>query len=418
MEKEIIKVIDFWLKTLKSDGVYPRSVLDKINFDTKEIVVLTGARRSGKSSILNLIINKLKIKDKSLYINFEDPFFVENNSPLIIEKIINVYKEYFNKDLEYLFFDEIQNINKWENALRKLRDSEYYKIFVTGSSSKLLSREISSLITGRHLSYEVLPLSFKEFLSFNGLIKISKKDLTLKETEIKNLFAQYAQIGGFPEVVIKKDFQLLKNYFYDILYKDIMARYNIREKDILEKMLLFLLSNFSKIVTVESLKNNYKISFETASNYMEYIRESFLIFSLTQFSYSLKAQTNFLKKNYAIDMGLAKTVSFRFSENNGRILENLVFLELRRREKEVFYYKGNKECDFIVKDGVKLLSAIQVSQILNNENRDREISGLLEAMESLKISSGMILTEDQEEKIKIKGKKIDVFPIWKWMLIG
>jgi len=416
MEKDIIKLIDFWKGTLKDKNIYLRLILDNINLKSKEISVLTGIRRSGKSSVLNLIINDLDIKDKSLYINFEDPFFVENNSPTVIGKIISVYKEYFNKNLKYLFFDEIQNIEKWEHALRKLRDSEQYKIFITGSSSKLLSREISSLITGRHLSYEMFPLSFREFLFFNGFGKITKKDLVSKEEAIKKRFSKYAKMGGFPEVVLTKNFQLLKNYFYDILYKDIVARYDIREKDVLEKIALFLVSNYSKIVTVESLKKNYGVSFDLVSKYLEYLKESFLIFELLQFSFSLKRQVNLPKKNYVIDTGLAQTVGFQFSDNIGRILENMVFLELKRQGCDIYYYKNVNECDFVVKDGNKITDVIQVTKKLTQENKKRETKGLADAMDNLGVNKGLILTENQEENIKIGSRKINILPVWKWML--
>jgi len=416
MEKEIINIIDFWQGVLKDKNIYPRLAMDKINLNTKEITVLTGIRRSGKSFILNLIINKLNLKDKSLYINFEDPFFVENSNLLIIEKIIAVYQEYFNKDLKYLFFDEIQNIDKWENAIRKLRESGRYKIFITGSSSKLLSKEISTLLTGRHLSYEVFPLSFKEYLRFKGLDKLSKKDIALREEFIKKNFNEYIKVGGFPEIAITKNFQLLKNYFYDILYKDIVARYEIREKDILEKIALFLIANYSKIVTFEAIKKNYNISFDLASKYIEYLREAFLIFSLPQFSFSVKKQANLPKKNYVADIGLSNTVSFQFSGNEGRNLENIVFLELKRKGEELYYYRGNKECDFIIKRGLKAVSAIQVTQKITERNKKREIGGLVEAMDELKIKNSFILTENQNDKIIINGKKILVFPIWKWLL--
>lgn len=416
MEKEIIKIIDFWQNTLKNRRNYPREVLNDIDLKTMEVVVLTGVRRSGKSCILNLIANKLNTQDNFLYLNFEDPFFIENNNPLIIEKFIAVFEEYFNKNLKYLFFDEVQNIKKWEKTVRKLRDSGRYKIFLTGSSSKLLSREISTLLTGRHLSYEILPLSFKEYLAFNNFNKLSKKDLAVEEMTIKRYFRSYQKEGGFPEIALVKNFELLKNYFYDILYKDIVVRHDIREKETLERIALFLLSNYSKIITFASIKNNYKISFESASNYVEYFKDSFLIFSLPQFSFSLKKQANLPHKNYVIDIGLANTVSFQFSENGGMVLENIVFLELKRRKGNIYYYKDKGECDFVVKEGLKIIKVIQVTQALNDEDRKREIGGLFEAMDKFKLKKGLILTEDQEDNFAIDGKEVIVKPVWKWLL--
>src|SRR3990167_784100 len=168
IDEQIIKIIDFWQKSVKHGTLLEREIINDINIGGKEIIDLVGPRRSGKSSILKLLIRKLET-DKFLYINFEDPFFIANNDQEIIEKILEVYGSYYGKDLKYIFFGEIQEILNWEKVVRKLRDAENYKIFITGSSSRLLSREISSLITGRHISYQIFPLSFGEFLSFNKI---------------------------------------------------------------------------------------------------------------------------------------------------------------------------------------------------------------------------------------------------------
>lgn len=412
---EIIKIINFWQKSLKKEGLFNREIIKDIDLESKEIIDLIGPRRSGKSTILNLIINKLKLKN-FLYINFEDPFFVENNQAKVIDEFIETYQEYYSKDLKYIFFDEIQNIKNWENAIRKLRDVGKYKIFITGSSSKLLSREVSSLLTGRHLSYLILPLSFKEFLSFKKLTIKNKKDLILLEKKILKYFQEYKKIGGFPEAVLTSNQELLKNYFYDILYKDIVVRYNIRAKDILEKIALFLLSNASKVVSIESIKKNYQTDYELTSNYINYLKEAFLIFNLPQFFYSLKKQEKSLKKAYSIDTGLTNAVSFKFSEDLGRILENIVFLELKRRKKEAFYFHGLNECDFIIKNDLKINQAIQVTAELNEDNKKREFDGLLEAMQKHKLKEGLILTEEQESELTVENKKIKIMPVYKWLL--
>ena len=200
--EQLIKIIDFWKKSVETDTLQGRFIAGKINVKSKEIVDLAGPRRSGKSSILKLIIRNLKLKDDFLYINFEDPFFIDHNSPQVIEELVSVFREYFSPDLRYLFFDEIQEIDHWEKAVRKLRDGENFKIFITGSSSKLLSGEISSLITGRHLSYKIFPLSFLEFLDFEKIKLKGRKDVVLKEKILHKKFLKYMEIGGFPEVVI------------------------------------------------------------------------------------------------------------------------------------------------------------------------------------------------------------------------
>jgi len=418
IEAQLVKIIDFWKKNSKIGNLIERELIQEIDTGGKEIIDLVGARRSGKSSILKLIIRKIK-SDNFLYINFEDPFFISHNDPQIIEEIIEVYQKIYEKKAKYLFFDEIQEIEHWEKAVRKLRDAETYKIYVTGSSSKLLSREISSLITGRHLSYGVFPLSFKEFLNFKKFPAVSIKDIILKKDEIYKKFQSYLEIGGFPEPVLTNNRELLKNYFYDILERDIVRRYDVRDKDVLEKLAVFILSNSGKIISVESLRKMFNLSARPIAAYLNYLKQSFLVFELMQFSYSLKKQEKALKKYYSADLGLSNAVSFKFSEDKGRMLENVVFLELKRRGEKVYYYKtkSNSEVDFAVKVKNKFQELIQVAWFLDDEeNKTREIKSLYEAMEEIKINKALILTNDHKETIKNEGKTIEILPVYEWLL--
>lgn len=416
--EQLVRVINFWKESVEKGELFDREVTESIDIKSKEIVDLMGVRRSGKSSILKLIIKKLNLSDNFIFINFEDPYFIEHNNPQTIEDIIEVYKEYFFSNLKYLFFDEIQVINNWESAVRKLRDSEKYKIFVTGSSSKLLSHEMSSLLTGRHLSYLIFPLSFKEFLKFRNIKIDSKKDLILKEKLILKEFSEYLTIGGFPELVLTKNKLLLKQYFTDIVQKDILTRHEVRDKDILDKLGVNLITNSAKIFSIDSLRKTFNISFESTSNYIHYFEESFLIFELPQFSYSLKTQQKSLKKFYSIDTGLANSVSFRFSEDKGRMLEQCVFLHLKKIYDELYYYKtkNNLEVDFLVKKSPKEKQLIQVSWSLDDqETKKREIESLRYAMKELGLKTGLILTYNWEEIIKDKNEEIIVKPFYKWI---
>jgi len=417
--EQLVKIIDFWKKTSVEPNLFWRSIVDDINYRSKEIIDIVGPRRSGKSTILKLLIKKLNLKNDYLFINFEDPFFINNNLPEIIEELISTYEEYFDKELKYLFFDEIQNIKDWEKIVRKLYETGKYKIFITGSSSKLLSAELSSLLTGRHLSYSILPLSFIEFLSFKQIIINSKKELILNEKNILKNFDNYLLIGGFPEIVKTENISLLKQYYFDILQKDIIMRYDIRQKDILEKMGIYLISNSTKIISIESLKTTFNLSYEAVSNYLEYFKEAFLNFELLQFSFSLKKQFKTFKKNYSIDTGLANAVSFKFSEDTGRILEQSVFLELKRRGDEIYYYKtnNNKEVDFLIKQKNKKQILIQVCWDLTDEKtKKREIDSLNRAMKELKINEGLILTHNFGSEILEAEKTIKIVPTYKWML--
>lgn len=418
--QQLIKIIDFWKKTVYEDDLNFRPITETIDCKSKEVIDIIGPRRSGKSSILKLLIKKLNLSTDFMFINFEDPYFVTHNTPLVIEELISVYKEYFAKNLAYLFFDEIHTVNHWERAIRKLRDGGNYKIFITGSSSKLLGRELATLLTGRHLSYQIMPLSFAEFLSFRKIAIKNQRDLVLKEKILLKNFDEYLLIGGFPEIVKTGNLSLLKQYFFDIIQKDIIRRYDVRQKDVLEKLGVYLITNLAKTVSLESLKKTFNLSFEAVSAYLAYFNEAFLIFTVPQFSYSLKTQQKAQKKIYTVDCGLAQNVSFRFSEDKGRILEQCVFLELQRREYKIYYYKtgNNKEVDFLVKRQSRGKELIQVCWDLSDEKtKKREIDGLKQAMDELKIGTGLILTYNFEEKIQNKEKSITIMPLYKWLLV-
>ena len=416
--QQLIKIIDFWKKTVYETDLIFRPIIDKIDYKSREIVDIIGPRRSGKSSILKLLIKKLELSN-FLFINFEDPYFVTHNEPQVVEELIDVYKEYFSRNLKYLFFDEIHAINHWENAIRKLRDSGKYKIFVTGSSSKLLGKELSTLLTGRHLSYEILPLSFSEFLSFKSVELKNKRDIVIREKSFLKNFDEYLSIGGFPEIVNTGNLALLKQYYFDIIQKDIVMRYDVRQKDILEKMGIYLITNLAKSVSIESLKNTFNLSFEAASGYLDYFEEAFLIYEVPQFSYSLKTQQQAQKKIYSIDSGLSNTISFRFSKESGRLLEQCVFLELKRKGHGIYYYKteNNKEVDFLVQQQNRKKNLIQVCWDISDEDtKKRELNSLTQAMNELKLTNGLILTYNNEQKLQVENRRITVMPVYKWMI--
>ncbi len=414
-----IKIISFWHESLDNGKLFSREVIESVDFDSKEIVDIIGPRRSGKSSLLKLIINRFDMTDNFLYVNFEDPFFIENRDANVIEELIEVYNEYFSKNLKYLFFDEIQEIENWEKVIRKLRDGTNYKIFITGSSSVLLSKELSSLITGRHLTTKMLPLNFREYLFFEKINIDSHKDIVLKEKIINKKFEEYMSIGGFPAVVLNNNRELLKDYFYDFLQKDIVARYDIRDKDAIEKMAIFLMSNSSKIVSISSMKKAFDLSFESVTKYLEYLKDAFVVFELNQFSFSLKKQNKALSKVYSIDTGLAQSVSFSFSKNSGRILENIIFLHLIHKFDSIYYYKtkNDLEVDFLVRENQRNKQLIQVCWDLEDEKtRKREIRALAVAMDELKMKNAIIITRDESEELVLEKKKITVIPAWKWLL--
>ncbi len=380
-------------------------------------VVVSGVRRCGKSTLLNQVISDL-YKKGVYYLNFEDErlidFTVEDFNDLY-EVFLELYGE-----KNVFFFDEIQNIPRWEVFVRRMQ-GKGCKFFITGSNASLLSKELGTKLSGRNVSVELFPFSFKEFLSFRGF-KLSKNGLSLttERAALKKHFAEYLKHGGMPEYLKYQDQTILKRVYDDILYRDIVARYGIKQVKPLRELGLYLLSNIGGTFSYNNLKKVLGLgSMNTIKSYADYLENSYLIFLISKFSYSLKEQLVALKKIYCIDNGLAESIAFQFSKNKGKFLENLVFLELRRRFPEVYYYKtaNNLEVDFLVKSGRKDMKLIQVADNLGKDKtRQREINSLVKAMDELKLKTGLILTDDTEEKLRITGKNIEVIPVYKWLL--
>lgn len=419
IDNALVKIIGFWQEVAEEKDLRHRRLVEKIDTKTKEVVDIVGPRRSGKSTLMKILVQKLKPKGGFLYINFEDPYFIDHNAPQILEELVETYREYYQKELTYLFFDEVQNINSWEKAVRKLRDGGQYKIFISGSSATLLSGELASLLSGRHLSYQLLPLSFAEYIDFQGIPIQGKKDIVLKEKTLLKQFGEYLDWGGFPAVVLSRKQELLKQYYVDMIQKDIVKRYQIREKAVLDKMGVYLLTNSAKTISVSAIKNLYGISHELASTYLEYFKDAFLVFEVSQFSYSVKTQQKALKKIYAVDTGLANTISFRFSEDKGRILETSVFLALKQLGKEMYYYKtkSGKEIDFLIKENNYKIQLIQVAWDIEDEKtKQREIGRLVEAMKEQRTGQGLLLTYNTNKNITVNGGQIQVRPVNQWFL--
>jgi len=421
--REIIKTLirDFH----KADFVDYKKRKLNVPLNTNKIITIIGSRRAGKTYFMYQLMEKISRKvgkESILYINFEDERldFNRENLKEIIEAYYELYPE--KKDI-YLFFDEIQNIEGWEKFVRRIYDTVTKKIFITGSSSKLLSKEIATSLRGRTLTYQLFPLSFTEYLFFKN---IDYEDVysTKNKVQIKKGFENYLKIGGFPEVIDYTDEvwkKTLQSYFEVMIYRDIIERYDIKKTKILKAFIKINISYISKIVSVNKYykqlrSRNYKISNNRLYDFLDYMNDSFLILTLTKYSESILKQQLAYDKIYGIDSGLVNAVSFKFSEDYGRIIENVVFIELKRRNEEIYYYKNKYECDFLIKKTHKITQAIQVTKELNEDNKRRELNGLIETMKKFKLKKGLILTQDYEGKIKEKGKVIYIKPIWKWLL--
>jgi len=386
--------------------IFPREFLT-----TKKISVISGIRRSGKSTLLHQISQNFH---SYAYLNFEDERmldFTYRDFNVLWEAFLELYG-----DQKVYLFDEIQNVFGWEKFVRRLF-TDGKKIFITGSNAKLLSSELATTLSGRHIKFELYPFSFLEFLNFNGF-KLKKNYTTKEKSSLIGQFNRYLELGGFPEIVLSQSKKELRQLYQDVLIKDLLVRFKIRETKTFRDMALYLLSNVSSPLSFHNIRNMLGIkSVTSVKNYVDFLEEAYLFYSLFKFDYSVKKQIINDRKIYCVDTGIFNAVAFKFSDNLGKNLENIVFIELKRRECDVYYFKDKKECDFLVREGMKITIAIQVAHNLADPKTEkREIDGLLEAMEKFNLKEGLIITESQEEEIKIKGKKIKIIPVWKWLL--
>ncbi len=430
MEKEKLKelIIEHKEKFLKKTELVKREIQKDIAplLNQREIIIITGVRRGGKSSLMRLISNDLIekydiLQDNILYLNFEDErftYFDINDFEQVYEIFLELYHPVGRK---YFFLDEIQNVKGWEKWLNRLYEFEDLKIFVTGSNATLLSSEIATALTGRNRQLIVYPFSFNEFLSLRSY-SITEKDFYLREKrlEIKRLFDEYLKLGGFPEVLKISDNTLLEQYLKDIIYRDVIARYSIRNIKEIKELTLFLASNIGTIQSYNNLREMINVkSLNTIKNYLEMLENVFLFFKIDLFSFSVKKQIYNPSKIYSVDSALSNAIAFKFSENMGHIYENIVFIELQRKNKEVFYWKSKRgrEVDFVIKSGLKIDEAIQVCfSFTDKKTRDRELESLLSAKNELNVDNLVMITEDEKGEEVIDGASVRIIPLWKWLL--
>jgi len=372
------------------------------------IVVISGVRRCGKSTLLRQFADRCSSYH---FLNFDDErllsFDVDDfrNLMLLFQKSHNA---------KTLFFDEIQNIVGWERFVRRAYD-EGYKIYITGSNARLLSSELSTHLTGRYRSINLFPFSFREFLRFYEVSP--NPNTTTERARVLKLFDQYRDNGGFPEYVRWQDSSILQHIYDDILTKDLIVRFKIRDTRMFRQFSQYIFTNSGMEMSYYSLQKALEIkSITSVKKYSNYLEEGFLVFPFLRYFFSLKKQIRSPRKIYVIDNGLRTRIGFSFGSNSGRLIENIVAVELLRRGVECFYYKEKNECDFVFKEK-KNIVCLQVTQALDKNNREREISGLRAAMEYTKTSQGSILVSDGDEEVLYSGKySISVTPIWKWLL--
>lgn len=433
-KKELIKILDDWnLWNQKLNcGVLRQQYLPRIAafIETKQVTMITGPRRAGKSFIMRQmayeLIQKMGIpKTNILIVNFDDPRF-SDFSVSILEKIYEAYCEFHAPQGDiYIFLDEIQNVDKWEKWVRYMHELNKAKIVISGSNANLLSRELGTVLTGRHLDVTIFPLSFREFLEFEHIEIKNDLDLISKRMVVKNCLKKYLDFGAFPAVVLSQSKQdMLYAYFEDIVNRDLVRRFKIRKQASLRSLMRYYLSNNAVLTTYRSIGKFLKISPATVEKFSYYMEQAYLVFFLKRFSFKVKEQEKDPRKVYTVDMGLSHVIGFQFSENMGHVSENVVFLELKRRQlyepqMELYYWKDvqHREVDFVVKIKTEITQLIQVCwNIHDHSTKDREIKSLLLAMDELHQSSGLIITEEDESEEVIKNKKIKFIPLWKWLL--
>ena len=380
-----------------------------------------------RNYIENLVDTGVK-KENILFVNLEDPRFAPYLSLELLEDIKKAYLYYFApKNKPYIFLDEVQNIDNFEKWLLKEYELKTSYLFATGSNSKLLSKEIGSALSGRYLGVQVMPLSFSEFLMFHNMSVNSPYELVSQKSKIEKMFEEFMSYGGFPQVVLSEDVSLkeaeLKSYFDSILLRDIVARYKLDSFRSLEQMAVLLLSSVANPMSVTNVSKHLGVSFDLANRYFEYLENTFLIDTVPLFDWSLKKQFTNPKKVYSIDTGLSKRVSFEVGKRKGDLLENIVYLELKRRFEELYYFKTKQgyEVDFVVKQREKITHLIQVSLTLENEKtKKRELRALAKASIELKYNNDIelyLITMDDSSIQEIDGVKIKIINILEWLLL-
>ena len=382
------------------------------------ILAVLGVRRCGKS-----IFSHLLLKGKRYaYINFDDERLA-NVTTEDLNRVLQAFYE-LEKDLDYLILDEIQNVPKWELFANRLRRTK--KVVITGSNAKLLSGELATHLTGRYVDFTLHPFSFKEFLRAKGTeVRFDNLYSTEKIAEIKGALQEYMRIGGFPETS-KFGKIAISRIYEDIITKDILLRYKIRKERDFKDLARYSVSNFSNEITFSKLKNLFGIkNVHTVKNYIDYLTSTYLIFTVERFSFKLKQRMIAPKKVYCVDTGILNTMATRFSEDHGRLMENIVFVELLREKsfaetpREIFYWKDHqqREVDLVLKEGPRVKQLIQVTWASGkDEIGEREIEALIKASNELNCRNLLVITWDYEDEWSINGKKINYLPLWKWLL--
>ncbi len=412
--KDLLRRVIYDQRELMEGLGVDRQIL-KEQIAAPEILVISGVRRCGKSVLMQQI--KAKREEQDYYLSFDDDrllhFEVED-----FQVLYDVFVEDFGMQHSF-YLDEVQLIPGWERFVDRLY-SHKNKVFVTGSNAFLLSKELGTLLTGRHLKQELWPMSFVEYLMLKDVVW-EKKDLYTTEGRAKmlNLQDAYLNEGGFPQYLSTRNPRYLKELYNDIIYRDIVVRHKLPSDRQIREVAYYLASNYTHRFTYNSVAKATGIkSADTATDYIGYLEESYLVGVVTKYDYKVGEQMKSPKKVYFVDNGLVSQIGFNFSNNFGQKLENAVYVELRRREKEIFYFHDKGECDFVIREGKDIVAAYQVTVSLKDEKtRKREEDGLKAAMDAFGLREGYIITKDETEERKLSdGRVVHVVPFYRWII--
>ncbi len=421
MDKEFLKLVIVDQRRsieerFKSKSMIVRDASKDIKLENPTALIILGIRRCGKSTLSE----QLLLGHKFGYVNFDDERLlgVKTND---LNTILQIFYELYGSNVKNIILDEVQLVQGWEPFVSRLRDTK--KVIVTGSSSKLLSGELSTRLTGRHVDLLLFPFSFHEFLIYKKW-KVPKAFSTLDRAEIINFMEEFIHDGGFPEHFTQER-QIIRNIYNDVIIKDIVIRHKIKHIDSLRQVARFLVSNSAKEFTYSSLRSITQVkNLITLTNWVRYLEEAYLLFKVERFSFKLKQTIIAPKKIYCVDNGIINEISPEFTENKGRLMENIVAIELIRRSVngngfELFYWKDHtgREVDFVIKRGRAVDQLVQVTYASSLETVNiRELDAMVVASRDLRCDKLLLLTLDYEGSTIMDGKKIIFTPLWKWLL--
>jgi hypothetical protein len=423
------RVIAEWVRGAELPTLTPRErPLPDLAATPRPVLAVVGPRRAGKTYFLYQLIEDLlragkALRDDILFVDFED-YRLSDFRPDDMEKLLAAFHQMTGKPPRYLFFDEIQHLPSWSRVVRTLHNTRKYSIIVTGSNASLLSSEIATELRGRYEDCLILPFSFREFLRFRNIEWTPALLATPEVGLVLKAFDEYLRHGGFPEPAglageaAKR--RLLQAYFDTIFYKDVLDRHGIRARQLLDIVMKNILEAYAAAFSISAFEKQLKGhgiagSKRSIADYLRYLEEAFFLIAVEKFDFSPRKRMMNPKKVFLMDAGFS-LLGGAFTENRGRLLENIVAIELFRNRRRAMYFKGKGECDFILQEGKRPAEAWQVCWELTGSNEKREVSGLVAARRELGIDKGGILTYNQEGNRTLAGTKITLMPVWKWLL--